>query len=413
MSSHRNITFRLERWRAISSGILESASGTFLLLIAVRHFQAGANAKALIATGGGAGLLLTPLVVTLVSMFGWRAARAAAGLSALGGMAFLFAAAFPSLPCFVAGSVLGMTCLTACIPLFTQIYQDNYPAHERGRLFSRTTMIRIVATVVFSQLLGWVLSERVNEFQLLLGIFALAAFAAASCLNRCPSGPLHFNGSRHPLQALRYVRTDAVFRRTLISWMLMGFANLMMLPMRVEYLANPRYGLALSVGMIALLTGVIPNLARLVVSPVWGGLFDRLNFFMLRIAINVGFAVGIFAFFMGESTVELILASLLFGAAVGGGDIAWSLWVTKIAPPQRVADYMSIHTFLTGARGLVAPFVSFTLIQSVSMGALGLVSALLIVAASLVLLPEVVVARRGVPNLPFRPPRQPLAPPEP
>ena len=53
-------TYRYERWRAISSGILETAGGTFLLLIAVRWFQAGALAKALVAGGGSFGLMLGP-----------------------------------------------------------------------------------------------------------------------------------------------------------------------------------------------------------------------------------------------------------------------------------------------------------------------------------------------------------------
>ena len=43
------LTFRWERWRAVTAGILESAGSTFLLLIAVRWFEAGATAKALIA----------------------------------------------------------------------------------------------------------------------------------------------------------------------------------------------------------------------------------------------------------------------------------------------------------------------------------------------------------------------------
>src|SRR6185369_5117324 len=98
-----------------------------------------------------------------------------------------------------------------------------------------------------------------------------------------------------------FVREDPLFRRTLVCWMLMGFANLMMLPLRVEYLASPRYNLQLTVGTIALLTGVIPNLARLVLSPVWGHLFDRMNFFALRVTLNAGFAIGILTFFVSNS----------------------------------------------------------------------------------------------------------------
>jgi hypothetical protein len=51
------ITFRMERWRSIFGGIIETAGNTFLLLIATRVFDLGPWAKALIAavprlTGG-------------------------------------------------------------------------------------------------------------------------------------------------------------------------------------------------------------------------------------------------------------------------------------------------------------------------------------------------------------------------
>src|SRR4051812_6320105 len=78
------LTFRHERWRAISAGILEGAGTTFLLIIAVRWFQAGATAKALVAGGGSFGLLISPFVVTWVSRLGWTASKASARLAVFG-----------------------------------------------------------------------------------------------------------------------------------------------------------------------------------------------------------------------------------------------------------------------------------------------------------------------------------------
>ena len=157
--------------------------------------------------------------------------------------------------------------------------------------------------------------------------------------------------------------------------MLMGFANLTMLPLRVEYLANPKYHLGLSVGRIAFLTGVIPNLARLVLSPIWGHLFDQMNFFSLRITLNVGFAVGILAFFMSDSLTGMVCGAIIYGISNAGGDVAWSLWVTKFAPQERVADYMAVHTFLTGVRGVMAPLFAFYLVSQVSVTTLAWLSA--------------------------------------
>jgi predicted MFS family arabinose efflux permease len=273
-------------------------------------------------------------------------------------------------------------------PLLTQIYQDNYPAASRGRFFSRTMVIRIASAVGCSAAVGSVLARDLGYFRAVLILFAAALAFSSWCLNRVPSAALHASGGGHPFRALRHVRHDAVFRITLAAWMLMGFGNLMMLPLRIEYLANPAYALGLSADTIAFLTGVVPNVARLVMSPVWGWLFDRANFFVLRITLNLGFAIGVAAFFTSDTMTGFMIAAVVHGISAAGGDLAWSLWVTKIAPPERVAEYMSVHTFFTGVRGLLAPMLGFALVAHWSLSAMGFVAAAMILAASLLLVPE-------------------------
>jgi MFS family permease len=101
----------------------------------------------------------------------------------------------------------------------------------------------------------------------------------------------------------------------------------------------------------------------------------------------------------------LIAAAIVFGISVAGGDVAWSLWVTKIAPPRRVADYMSVHTFFTGVRGLFAPLLAFAIVARWSLTSTAWVAAALIVAATFYLLPE---ARRGGPVRHGVPPTPPV-----
>ena len=176
----------------------------------------------------------------------------------------------------------------------------------------------------------------------------------------------------------------------------MGFANLMMLPLRVEYLANPKYGQAVSASMVALLTGVIPNLARLLLSPLWGYLFDHMNFFALRVTLNIGFAIGILTFFMSDTLAGMVGGAIIYGISNAGGDVAWGLWVIKFAPPERVADYMSVHTFFTGVRGVIAPLTAFHLVARVnSLSVLAWVSAVLILIASALLIPEIRWGKRA------------------
>ena len=390
-------TLYYERWRAVCTGVVESAVGTFLLLIAVQHFKAGATAKALIASGASLGMLLTPLVVHLVSIAKVRAARAAAVITAVGSIGFLVAALLPSESVFVAGSVTALVSTTLSIPLLTQIYQDNYPAEQRGALFSTTVVIRIASAAAFAHLAGKMLDGNMQRFPWLLLIYFVGLLVSAFCLARCPSQPL-LRQSSGAFHALHWVRDDPIFRRTLTSWMLMGFSNLMMFPLRVELLANI---LGYPADTVALLNAVIPNLARLCVSSTWGRLFDRMNFFSLRIVLNLGFALGILAFFTGDSIWGLLVGAIIFGISNAGGDVTWSLYVTKMAPADRVAEYMGVHAFLTGLRGVVAPLAAFHLLKCLSIEQLAGICAALIVLASVLLVPEARASRQQQPTVPL------------
>ncbi|MCS6773982.1 MAG: MFS transporter [Anaerolineae bacterium] len=387
-------TYLFDRLRAIPQGAIEAASTTFLLLIAVQSFDADASAKSLIAAAGNIGLLASLWAVPLAQRWSLPTTRLAGWMMAVGGGAMLGAALLPSLTTLVGASIIAIGAANAIIPLITAAYQENYPPRSRGRWVSQAFVIRVIAAAAFAELAGRLLTADPRLFRLLLGLFGGAFLAAAIFLWQIPSQPLsraslHGGVALGALRALRFLYTDRTLRWVLSSWMLMGFANLMMLPLRVEFLANPRYGLALNPQQIGFYTVLVPGLVRLALTPIWGRLFDRMEFFVLRILLNTGFALSIAAFFLGTDELGLLLGAALFGAAAAGGEIAWNLGVTKFAPPERVAEYMGVHTFLTGVRGVLAPVVAFWLVELLPISAAALFAAGLIGVASLMLVPEV------------------------
>jgi MFS family permease len=381
-------TYYWEKWRACASGAIETAGSTFLLLIAVRHFEAGSWAKGILAAGINIGLLFSPVILSLAAQSQEKASRIASRLAALSGLNFLFAALFPTLPLYVTAATLAMACGSSAVPLMTQVYQDNYPAGEQGRRFSITFSIRVLSAMIFSYLGGEFLEGALDRFRWLLLFFAVAFGFASFCLRKCPSSPLRHSTTFHPLAAMRFLKQDTLFRRTLISWMLMGFGNLMILPLRVEYLANARYGLKLNALMIALLVGVIPNFTRLITSPFWGRWFDRMPFLKLRMILSLCFIASTLTFYLIQDMTALVIGAAIFGIAQAGGDIGWSLWVIKLAPPQHAAEYMSVHTFFTGVRGMIAPFLAFALLPQFSPPMIALMAAGLMALGAALLLPE-------------------------
>ena len=395
------ITYRFERLRAVASGILETAFTTFLLLIAVQWFGFGAIAKAGIAAAGALGFMLGPVVVSRVAELGWTTAQAASRLTLGAAGCFGLLAAVNDSWLFIGGIIVATTLATSVIPLITQIYQDNYPARRRGKYFSRTAMIRITSAAVFGLVAGWTLTtgepgQKLAGYPRWLMLIFAGGFAWASfCFSRLPAQPLTGTKGTHPFRSLRFVKEDKLFRHILICWMLFGIGNLMLFPLRVEYLANASmyaddYTLSFkpTPARIALILIFIPNAVKLICSPFWGSLFDRMNFFVLRVVLNFFFATSLVVFFNSESMTGLCVAAVLFGIGNSGGEVAWSLWVTKFAPAKHVADYMSVHVFFNGIRVFLSPFLGFWLIGFVSASSLSLFSAGLIIASSLALLSD-------------------------
>jgi len=407
LAERTQVTFQLEQRRSISNGILETAGTTFLVLTVVKGFgDTGPAAKALVAASASVGLLLTPVIVTGVQSLRLPAAAAAARMALCGAALFFLVAAIPWLPLFVAGSIVAMSCSTGSIPLLTQIFRDNYPDTKRGHYFARSVSFRVLAAVVFSFLAGWMLTQTsaagqtsLGSYRGLLVIFGLAFLGSWHCLRKLPSRPLEGDAGGHPFRALRYARSDRLFRHALMCWMIMGFGNLMMIPIRVDYLANPVYGLEKNEFVIALLTLVIPNVFRLLLNPFWGWMFDRINIFLLRAVLNLFFAAGILVFFNSNTMAWMVTGQICFGIAHAGGDIAWGLWVTKLAPPNRVADYMSVHTFFTGVRGVLAPVIGFSVLASgLAIDSLSSMSAGLIVLSAILLIPAIRCTRKSFRN---------------
>jgi len=113
------------------------------------------------------------------------------------------------------------------------------------------------------------------------------------------------------------------------------------------------------------------------------------NFFLLRIILNCFFAASTVLIFATHNIWVVGCGFALQGFAFAGGNIAWSLWVTKIAPEEHVAEYMSVHTFTTGIRGVIAPFLGFWLITVTSPAIIGIGAAAMMLFSCVFILPEV------------------------
>ena len=406
MESITRRTFRLEMVRALPVGVIETAATTFAVLIAIRWFEAGPDSKATVQAAARGGLLASIFVVPLLYKLKLRLPVLAGWLHFFAGLSFATPAVFSdSLLVFIAGVGAGLFFFAVSIPLFTQISRYNYPESERGRLFSITIVLRAAVSIMFGFGAGAFLEANLEEFPRLLYFFSVCSFASAALTwtmpDRCTNRGEVSGSPGGLLRAFRWVGLDKDFRLLLIAWMLMGVGNLMALSVYVEYLANPVHGFDFDSSLIALLTVAVPVSAKMLSTVFWGKLFDRINFFLLRTILNLLFTAAILCVFLGSGLVWFYIGFFLHGLALGGGNVAWSLWVTKLAPPDRVAEYMSVHTFLTGVRGVGAAYLGFFLIGAIGGPVFGGLCAVVITISTILILPRARLARARRPGTPL------------
>ena len=116
-----------------------------------------------------------------------------------------------------------------------------------------------------------------------------------------------------------------------------------------------------------MLTGVIPPAFMFLSLGFWGKVFDRID--IVRYRVVTSFCIGLGFLVYGSSSVfwGAILASVLWGMGRGGGQLAWKIGVLAFCDEKRASSYLGIHTFLTGVRGVIAPFLgAFAIEQGVA-----------------------------------------------
>lgn len=378
MSSPNEIvkkTFFWDKIRGAAQGVLETGYTGLALIIAIEVFQAPNTVKSLIAAANPIGLILTPLTL---GIFAWisKPAGSIARIFMIGAAIAFFIAGMTSdlnvyLIALISAGILG----TQVIPLLTHIYAENYPHNQRGTYLSSSLRYSVVSAFLFSIIFGQLLDLNEGYYAIILGNLSVACVISGISIGRMPSTVIHQESNRNPLRNMSYAFTDWKFGMMLFSWMFSGLGNLMIIPLRLEYLLQPQYEIEASKLMVAWITLALPAICRFVSIKFWGRLFDSIDFMILRSILNTIQMVSIYLFFKNSNLWALGFLAALNGFAMGGGNLSWNLWVTKFSPKGLTAAYMSVHTFLTGIRGSIAPFLGFFLLTAYSSDTAGTVAA--------------------------------------
>ena len=371
-------------------GVVETVVTTFSILAANKYLDLSDGLKGLLVAGTAIGLLLSMFSTAMVRRLGWSVNWSVTFAWAISAVGFAIAAlGNGSVVSFVGGIVLALIAHSLSSPLLSQIYRRHYPSEIRGKLFSTVGMIKAGSAALFAFLVGGMLAGGDLSYTGLLWIFSGCSLLKGLFTMTMKPVYLRKSNKLKLLESFGHLKTDAVFRKLIMTWMLLGIGNLLAMALFVDYISNDDYSFGFNEAELCMVTTTVPMLAFIVFVVMWGAIYDKMEFYLLRVVVNLFFIAGILVFYFSGTFWGLCAGMALHGMGKAGGTVLWSLWVTKFAPADHVSEYMSVHTSLTGVRGILTAFIAFPLIAHIGPFGIGMIGGGLILASSLWLMPEV------------------------
>ena len=357
------VTYFWDRFRGISAGINDAVFSTFVLLIAIRVFDASSTQKSILASALYLGMFLMPMFLWLASWFRFRCNIACVIYTSTTALCFTASIFFKSTEYFVAAVAISMVIGVQGFTLLPRILAENYRPEIRGKRVGTTVMIAGLVFMICSLIFGYLLDANLGNYVWVLGSAAAAYYAVAFFYFNIPSPRLKRPRSRFPYHTIGLFWKNLHFTKLSLLWSLLELGNYMMIPIRMEYLANEAYGINLTNSQITWLFAMLPMMVALITSRSWGRFFDRFRLENTQVAIGALLIVSTLLFFFSTSYWMMLLAMGIFGLSHGAQKVHNFLWITKIVPKDTVADYISAFSILNGLRGILAPITAYWLLS--------------------------------------------------
>jgi hypothetical protein len=271
-------TFIVDTVRRGVDGIMVSLIQTVFLLVAIRAFDVSDLLKSLLSSAHYLGFMGALFYTTALSRTDIRKSILAALPAILSGGLLLIAAFPESGPGYVLAGSFAIMCHALSKPFVLGIYGENYRPDRRGRLLSVGLVLSIIVGIVTNSIFGKALDGDIFSYRPIFIVSGGLLVTGSALFFMIPTSPPHRGVERNPFRCLSLLLTDTRFGMIMLSWFIFGFANLWSTPIRIVYLAEAERGLGLSPLLVMIIMGIIPEVVKLMATPVWGYFFDKYDF---------------------------------------------------------------------------------------------------------------------------------------
>lgn len=276
--------------------------------------------------------------------------------------------------------IAGQSALALGWVALSDVWRTNYPRSQRASITGRFWIVITAASSVLTLALSRAFESGPTSFRSVfiagcaVGSVGVIALATVRWRTRAKTiaaerGRPRPSAIRNLVDMVDVLRSDGAYRRYMTAQMVMGIPNLAASAPLIIALDEP---LGVSDSAALLITFLAPLLATLVALPAWAALLDRTDIIRFRAVHSWVFVFShlFTAWGILTASVPLIIAGRLWmGVGLAGGRIAWTMGHHDLAPPDRAAQYMSVHVMLTGVRGVFAPYLGVLLLTGITTSA--------------------------------------------
>lgn len=276
--------------------------------------------------------------------------------------------------------IVAWTLWSGVTTLRASVWRANFRASYRPRITGRLATIEALVIAATGTAIGWCLDFDPMTYRYIFPTLAAMGIVGALLFRRIPfrreSQHLHeereadssLNGRRllGPMMIARVLKEDPWYRGYMICMFTMGFGNLMLHPVLAIALTDI-FDVGYQQG-IAIAT-VIPLLCMTLAIPFWSRRLERMHVIRYRAFHVWSFAIVSTLVVLGVWLHDirwLYASAVMTGIGWGGGVLAWNLGHQHFSPPDRDAEYMSVHITLTGIRGVIGPLLGVQLYIALS-----------------------------------------------
>ncbi|MGE0431513.1 MAG: MFS transporter [Planctomycetota bacterium] len=265
--------------------------------------------------------------------------------------------------------LVGLSVATSSLgaPMQSTVYAYVYPEAVRGRLISFTRLTQGVVSILGLTLLGLMVRELPGSEWLIypvagmLGLWSVRRFCAMRLPDRALVKPTGRGGA---FSFLRVLHTDRAYARYQFFQFILGIANLTGIPM-IAVFARDELHLGVDVAVFVVAGGVVEQTAVMLTVRMHGWLYDRIGVLWHRVVTSSLILCAYLVWSVADNVVTAGFACALAGLGLAGGQIIWLIGSLHFAPRGEESYYASVHSFLTGLRGLIAPLLGLFLLQEV------------------------------------------------